>query len=396
VAAAAACLAAGWLAACGGAGEPDAGGPLVPIGEAVIAPQPEVEGDPEIGGLSSLFHVGGGLYYAVSDDRGVRGPARYYTIHIPLTGGRLNGEQVSVLNWDELRDAGGEPLAPLTFDLEGLVAHGNSIFVASEGDVEAGVPPFIAVFDAESRLVERLGLPPLFLPAGGGAIGVRDNLAFESLTIDPSGRYLFTATESALAQDGPIATTEHGATARILRFDRERGVFDAQYLYPVEPIHAAAALPGGVQDNGLVELVALSDRSLLALERSFAAGAAVEQSIRLFEVCLEGADDIATIPGLAAVETASIRPARKRLIADIAELVDDPDNVEGFSLGPRLRTGEPTLLFVSDNNFDPVRQTTKILAFRIEPGAITGCEGVGGGPGEELALEDALLEHPSR
>jgi hypothetical protein len=314
----------------------------------------------------------------------VRGPARYYTIHIPLAGGRLDPEQVSVLNWDELRDASGEPLPPLTFDFEGLVAHGNSIFVASEGDVDADVAPFIAVFDADARLVERLGLPPLFLPSGASASGVRDNLAFESLTIDPSGRYLFTATESSLAQDGPIATTEHGATARILRFDRERGVFDAQYLYRVEPIHAAAALPGGIQDNGLVELVALSDHSLLALERSFADGAAVEHSIKLFEVCLEGADDISAIPSLAAIDPASIRPPRKRLIADIAELIDDPDNIEGFALGPRLRTGEPTLLFVSDNNFDPVRQTTRILAFRLEPGAITGCEvdgtaGVNGG-----------------
>ena len=57
---------------CGSGERPDA--PLTYLGESVVDPEPQVADDPPIGGLSSLFHVGGGIYYAVSDDRGRYGP----------------------------------------------------------------------------------------------------------------------------------------------------------------------------------------------------------------------------------------------------------------------------------------------------------------------------------
>ncbi len=354
---------------CGTGERPDP--PLVYLGESVINPVPQDAGDPPIGGLSSLFHVGDGIYYAVSDDRGRRGPARYYTISVDLTDGSLDQPDVTVNTWHGLLDQNGEPLEPETYDLEGFVAHGQNFFASSEGDASEGIPPFVAVFGADAVMIERLGLPPGFAPSTDGTTGVRSNMAFEGLAITADGKYLFTATESALRQDGPAATPTRGARVRILRFAREHGVFDAQYAYDVDPVHTAPPGNGLAGNNGIVELLALSAEHLLVLERSFVAGADPEHSIKLFEACLGAATDVSQIASLADAD--SVVPARKRLIADLADLVPHTDNVEGMTFGPDLPSGEPTLVVVTDNNFAPERQVTQIIAFAIRPHALQGC-----------------------
>jgi hypothetical protein len=48
---------------------------------------------------------------------------------------------------------------------------------------------------------------------------------------------------------------------------------------------------------------------------------------------------------------------------------DTLDNIEGITFGPRLRTGERTLILVSDNNFSAI-QFTQFLAFAIRRGAL--------------------------
>ncbi len=92
----------------------------------------------------------------------------------------------------------------------------------------------------------------------------------------------------------------------------------------------------------------------------------------MFDVCLAGATDISAIESLVATET-QVVPASKRFIADLADLVPRFDNVEGMTFGPPLASGERTLIFVSDNNFAPLRQITQILAFAVAPDAIRGC-----------------------
>ena len=363
-------IVASFVAAAGGCSTNGADAPLVYLGESVVAPAPQNVGDPPIGGLSSLFHAGDGIYYAVSDDRGEHGPARYYTISIDLTDGSLEQEDVTVDAWHGLLDQDGEPLRPQTYDLEGFVAEGGNAFVSSEGDAAAGIPPFVAVFGPDDVMIERLGLPPGFAPSADGASGVRHNMAFEGLAITPDGQYVFTATEAALVQDGPVATPTAGTRTRILRFAREHGVFDTQYAYDVDPVHAEP--PGdGLAGTGIVELLALTGEHLLVLERSFVAGAASEHSIKLFEACLDTASDVSQMGSLAGAN--AVVPARKRLVADLAELAPHIDNIEGMTFGPTLPTGERTLVVVSDDNFAPEQQATQFLAFEIRPGALAGC-----------------------
>src|SRR5690606_24093424 len=99
------------------------------------------------------------------------------------------------------------------------------------------------------------------------------NRGLESLTRRPDGQEMWTANEEALSVDGPLATTAAGTTVRLQRLSAAgNGVTPAeQYAYVTEPIHSHASL-GSEMQRGLVDLVSLPDGSLLALERSAAAG----------------------------------------------------------------------------------------------------------------------------
>ena len=64
-------------------------------------------------------------------------------------------------------------------------------------------------------------------------------------------------------------------------------------------------------------------------------------------------------------------PVQKRLVLDLdsvrtqfSEGYQVLDNYEGMCLGPRLPSGERTLLLISDNNYND-SQRTSLLAFRM-------------------------------
>ena len=55
-----------------------------------------------------------------------------------------------------------------------------------------------------------------FLPDEEDTRGVRDNLGFESLTVTPDRRFLYTAAENALVQDGLASTLDHETFSWVL------------------------------------------------------------------------------------------------------------------------------------------------------------------------------------
>ncbi len=60
-----------------------------------------------------------------------------------------------------------------------------------------------------------------------------------------------------------------------------------------------------------------------------------------------------------------VRPVRKELVADMADFgLSTVDNLEGMTWGPTLRSGERTLLLVSDDNFS-ASQVSQVVALAI-------------------------------
>ncbi|WP_414569725.1 esterase-like activity of phytase family protein [Nostoc sp. CCY 9925] len=319
----------------------------------------------EVGGLSGItYDVKNNLYYAISDDRGQKGNTRFYTLKIDLSKGSLQKNGVAVVNVTTLLNGSEEKFPPSQTDTEGIaLTNKGTVFISSEGDVGKLINPFIKEFSLSSgKEITTLPIPNKFLPDKNGQQGIRNNLAFESLTITPDEKYLFTATENALIQDGSAAKPKIGSPCRILQYNLLSNQPEQEFLYQTEPVGQFLNLTGKFA-SGLPDLFALDNQGhLLSLERSFTG---LGFAVSLFQVSLEGADDLHRINSLLAVDSKNIKPVQKKLLLDLRTLDVVLDNIEGLTLGPKLPDGERSLILISDNNFNSL-QRTKILAFKIK------------------------------
>lgn len=346
------------------------------LGEARIESLIEVDRQ-VLGGLSGItYDSGRDRFFVVSDDTGVYGSPRFFTLRIDLSRGRLEQSDIVVEAVTPLLDAEGSELETGVADPEGIAfVGGNRLFVSSEGQVSKGVAPFVRLYDLGGSLIREVRLPDRYLPQPGGQTGPRHNMVFESLTLTPDGRYLYTATENALVQDGPQADLQQPSPSRLLKIDAESGELLAEYVYWTEPVAAPALMVNGLEVAGLVELLALDDDTVLSLERSFSMGAG--NRVRLFEIALQNATDVREYSSLGDVNLAAIQPVGKELLLDFSGLGLALDNLEGMTFGPPLADGRRSLLVVGDDNFNPPLQVTQLLAFALgtEPVAVTTIQG---------------------
>lgn len=317
----------------------------------------------EVGGLSGLaYDDARDVYYAISDDRSDRDPARFYTLTIDLSDGRLDPADVRVVDVTTLLGPDGAPFPPFSLDPEDIaLSPRDTLVVVSEGDAANLIDPFVREFALDGRQLAELPVPAYYDPVQGGAVGVRTNLAFESAGFTVDGAQFFTGTENALAQDGPAASLTTGSPARLLQYDGTTYDLVAEYVYRVEPIPEAPVPPEEFATNGLVDLLPLDATRLIAVERAFAVG--VGNTVQLYAVDLSAATDVSGRPSLRR-GTPVGQPADKRLLADLDTLGITLDNVEGITYGPLLPDGGRSVLLVSDNNFSP-DQVTQFIALTI-------------------------------
>jgi glycerophosphoryl diester phosphodiesterase len=312
-----------------------------------------------IGGLSALtYDAASDAYLALSDDRSSQ--ARFFTVRLDLPDGALSTGDQRFTGVQILADQDGRPVANNSIDPEGLaIAEDGSLYLSSEGDANALIAPFIGTFSAYGAQTSSLPVSSDYLPTADQSSGIRNNLAFEALTLSPDGKRLFVGTENALYQDGPMADVYTGSPSRVVEYDIATGGQVAEYTYRTEPVQDAPSPAGSFATNGLVELLAIDDQgTLLALERSFSTGVQ-GNDIRLFLARPDpnGADVTGRVP------------LRKELVLDFDELGIVLDNVEGMTFGPSLPDGRQTLVLVSDDNFSET-QVTQFLAFALNGGTV--------------------------
>ena len=319
----------------------------------------------EVGGLSGItYDAKNNLYYAISDDRGQKAPPRFYTLTIDLSKGKLTNNDVMPVAITNLLDNNNQPFLPKTTDTEGIaLTNKDTIFVSSEGDVHRLVNPFIKEFAlASGQTISTLPIPDKFLPDPQKQKGIRNNLAFESLTITPNQKFLFTATENALIQDGVAAKSGVGTSSRILVYNLLTKQPAQEFLYQTEPV-TPLFNPTGKFASGLPDLLALDNEGhFLSIERSFTG---LGFTVFLFQVSLDNATDIHNLESIAKIDPDKIKPAEKKLMLDLRSLDVSLDNIEGLTLGAKLPDGQPSLILISDNNFNGLQQT-QILAFKLK------------------------------
>lgn len=311
----------------------------------------------EIGGLSAIdYDPVSGEYFALSDDRVEFGPTRFYRLAIELSAEGIRS--VDIRDRIEILNPDGEGYGEFGADPEGMRLADGVLLWAHERDENGR--PYAGVMRLDGRQVRAFDLPDVYFPAAG--VGIRTNLGFESLTLSADRRSVILANENALQQDGPEASVDEASPARMLVFDLQSGQQVAEHVYLTETVIAAPEPADGFKTNGLVELLALEDGTLLAMERSFSAGKGTV--IRLFQVDMTGATDIS---GMASLRDQPVTPVAKTPVATLrdGDPVDRIDNVEAMTFGP-LVDGKRTLLFVSDNNFNPRGQFTQFLLYTID------------------------------
>jgi hypothetical protein len=336
-----------------------------------------------VGGLSGIvYDRQQNRFYAISDDRSDRNPARFYTLKLNLKPTATLPDSliqsVEIEKVTTLKNAEGQPFAKGTIDPEGIaLTPRQSVFISSEGVTKDGVNPFVNEFDlatGEQRSV--LSIPDRFLPKSGeNPTGIRDNQGFESLTLSAvgfaSGQQLepfrlFTANESALAQDlppnfPPDTLPPVSAPVRVLHY--LVGEEAASTMLISEHVYLLDQPPPEAQNQGLTELLVLDQAGhFLSLERSFGAGFGA----KLFQIAMGGANDTSGFEAFPE-GIGGITPIRKELLLNLAELGIPLDNLEGMTLGPQLADGTQTLLLVSDDNFNDL-QATQFLLFRLRKG----------------------------
>jgi hypothetical protein len=242
-------------------------------------------------------------------------------------------------------------------DLEAIVALPNGTFVVSEEGHQVRDEiwqPALLQVTREGVVTKVIEYPKEFQITGDQKTGLRDNQGFESLTITPSGR-LIAGLEQPLFQDG-IVTFQRGAAGRLVEFEPSGSTFKParQWRYMISPTPYVESFeeicPDG--ENGLVELLALSETTLLSMERSCLVTRDkqfVANTVQLFSVELIAGD------------------ARKRLLLDFQTIIPrlSPglsrlENFEALSFGPIIN-GVKTLLIASDDNFRATQKTSFLL-----------------------------------
>lgn len=338
-----------------------------------------------VGGLSGIdYDNANGRYLAISDDRSSLNPARYYDLSLNLAQFNKNSAPgaagVTFNSVTSILTPGGSTFATNTVDPESMRLHNGSLFWTNEGQRSgAGFQnPTVREMNLNGNYLRDFAVPAYYNPSGSAAAltagdtGIRNNLAFESLTFSNDGNTLYTATENSLAQDDALpATVLNGSESRVLAFGVNSGNAVGEYVYTTDAVIDTPNPSTNFATNGLVELLnipGLSD-SFIAVERSFSAGIpGTGNNIRLYLTSLSnasnllGVDDLDNAPAYTSMS--------KELLLDLSTLTNSDgsalalDNIEAITWGETFN-GNPTLILASDNNFSAT-QFSQFLAFEVK------------------------------
>ena len=322
----------------------------------------------EFGGISGIDRALDGSYWALSDNPGgSRGSPRFYNLTLNYDG--MGFHSVIINRQVELLKPDGMPFSA-TFsmvDPESIrQASNGNIYWASEGiwntEPESRFQPFVREMTTDGEFVRQLSTPDIFNFVDNASAGARNNKLFEALTVAPAGA-LYVANEDALFQDGNITTLTEGSVIRIVKLDVNNNKAQAQYAYNLPPIPIDGTQGSSTKpENGLAELLAISDKQFIVLERAFAPGAG--NTIRLVLSEIEpNTTDISEIDSL---QDALYTPLSRYVLLDMSISYEGIrlDNIESLSWGHTLENGNRTLVLVSDNNYS-TSQETLFLAFEV-------------------------------
>ncbi|MEQ8209856.1 MAG: esterase-like activity of phytase family protein [Lacipirellulaceae bacterium] len=323
--------------------------------------------------MSGVMHAGQGFsaidFLAVQDDGS--GGIRFRLNQDPNFGTILSATAIDAFPFTPGMDDEGIARA---VELGGFSLPGQRIaYVSNEDD-----PSIRQIRFTDGAVISTIAAPSVYANR-------RVNRGFESLASwsnSPDGARLATANEEALTIDGPAATTTNGTVVRVQTYsvlgNPEFAVTaqaTKQFAYEVDPIHAGTSTANGAR-SGLAELIAMPDKTLVAMERSLANSFSPPPfQNRLYEIDSDNATDTGAATYDSGLAGATYTPAGKELLWSGTVGGGFGQNLEGLTVGPKLDNGNWLLVGVVDSG-DQL-STNTIITF--EATAITTADFNGSG-----------------
>jgi len=327
-----------------------------------------------IGGLSGIdFNQEKNEYYLISDDRSQKNPVRFYVAQISINDNKI--DTVIFKNPVFLKDQAGNLYPRFTQDpfhtpdpeAMRYNAKNNTFIWSSEGErivnSEKNIleDPTITEVSSEGNFIDTFQLP-MQLQMKATEFGPRQNGVFEGLTFSEDHQSLFVSVEEPLYQDGQRAgTLDSSGVTRIIKFDLKTKKPVAQYAYRIDPVAHAPITPSAFKVNGVSDILNIGRNKFLIIERSFSTGR-LSCTIKVFLADISSAENINYVASLK--NKTGIKMATKKLLLNMDSLAIYVDNIEGVTFGPKLSNGKNSLIFVADNNFNPLEKT-QFLLFEI-------------------------------
>lgn len=327
-----------------------------------------------IGGLSGIdYNPEKEEYYLISDDRSEKNRARFYSARILINNNKI--DSVVFLKNTFLKNVTGN-FYPNSFqdpfhapDPEALRynAKNNTFIWSSEGERIVNSEkiilenPAVTEIKPDGDYIDTFQLPPQLI-MHATETGPRQNGVFEGLTFSQDYKSLFVSVEEPLYQDGlPAGTGDSAGTVRIIKFDMNTKKPVAQFAYIIDRVAHPAITPSSFKINGISDILSFDKNKLLVIERSYSTGR-LSCTIKVFVADMTSA---ANINDVASLKNKQVKTVSKKLLLNMDDLGIYIDNIEGVTFGPTLPNGKKSLIFIADNNFNPLEQT-QFLLFEIE------------------------------
>ena len=344
-----------------------------------------------VGGLSALtYDSKNKMFLALSDDKGNKGfPPRFYQFRLSKKKDRYH---LNLINHVILKDKNGQPFLPI--DPEGMAllnqtGSEETILISSEGAQLPilKAPPQVFVFNTKGQWWSSFPVWDMYWrPRQIGKWGVKENKAFEALSLDPKQVYMYLATESSLHQDDIshhrtgfqnrqfIRITRWAIQNKGLRLkkmgphkhpkSKKHSIKYQQYAYVMDLFIEKDDMKGA---NGLTDFVSLGNKKLITVERAYLKkrGLLKDKKMdanwaRLFLTDCSQASDVFRKKSLSKGDFVT---CSKTLIGDLSSLAKTKiDNIEGIAFGPKVSNETHLLVLVSDNNFNS-KQKNQFLFF---------------------------------
>ncbi|MFV8378551.1 esterase-like activity of phytase family protein [Flavobacterium sp. LB3R33] len=346
--------------------------PSLKLVSSIEIPFEETFQNTKVGGLSGIdYDAKNDLYYLICDDRSMFNDSRFYTAKIRLFENKIEGfdfQSATTLknetgiaygNWSTMPTTSADP-EDIRFNPKT-----NSLIWSSEGarvltaDKEILQNPSLNFMDLKGNFIGNVTLPEN-LKMQHQEKGPRNNGTLEGITFDTKYKTIYTNIEEPLFEDGDQANTSKGGLIRLYQFDAKTKKNTAQYGYQLEPIALEPNPKGTFAVNGVSAIQYYGKNQLLVVERSYSTGTQA-CTVKVFLCDLKKATNV---KNYASLQNQKLELASKKLVLNMDDLGIFIDNIEGLTFGPKLANGNPSIIFVSDNNFSD-KQQTQVLVFEV-------------------------------